>query len=112
MGHFAKGIGGIMASFERARILSGCLLFLAAFAAGSPAVAETQTYNYDVFGRLIQTSTSNSVTSSMVAATVYDNADNRSNYTVTGSNNNTPIVGVIVVPLSGFTIIPIMSNAQ
>jgi YD repeat-containing protein len=101
-----------MASCERMRILSGCLLLLAALTAVSPAAAETQTYNYDVFGRLIQTSTSNSTTSSMVAATTYDNADNRSNYTVTGSNNNSPVVGAIVVPLRGFTIVPIMSNAQ
>lgn len=93
-----------MVSFERASILSGLLLLMAAFAAASPAAAETQTYNYDVFGRLIQTATSNSIASGMVASSTYDNADNRSNYTVTGAIGAGPI---IVVPLMGFVRIPV-----
>lgn len=98
-----------MVSFERARILSGSLLLMASSAAASPAAAETQTYSYDAFGRLIQTATSNSITSSMVATSTYDNADNRSNYTVTGAANATNVVGVIVLPLAGFVIIPIVA---
>jgi hypothetical protein len=47
----------------------------------------------------------------MVASTAYDNADNRSNYTVTGAANTTNVIGVNVVALGVFVFIPVVSQS-
>lgn len=80
--------------------------------AASPAIAsETTTYSYDALGRLTGSSSTGSVNNGLNTAIQYDPAGNRTNYTVTGSSNNSPpAAAVIVVPLAGYTIIPIMSS--
>lgn len=81
-----------------------CMVALA-----SPAAAqETTTYSYDALGRLRTTSTSGGQNSGTVNQTDFDRAGNRTNYTTTGATG-TPSNGmkVIVVPLNGFTVIPI-----
>lgn len=42
----------------------------------------------------------------------YDAADNRASYAVAGAVNSGPPVQVIVLPLAGFTIIPLTSLVQ
>jgi hypothetical protein len=80
-------------------------------AASSASATENVTYTYDALGRLTQSSTTGTVNNGLAAAVSYDAADNRTNYTVTGSaNNSLPVVAVVVVPLAGFTIIPITAG--
>jgi hypothetical protein len=72
--------------------------------------AETVTYTYDALGRLIGSQVSSGPANGVTTAIQYDAADNRSNYTVTGASNSPPGQMVIVVPLNGFTIIPITNS--
>jgi hypothetical protein len=66
------------------------------------------TYQYDLLGRLIQGSSSGSVNNGLNIQYTIDEAGNRKRVIVAGSSNQgTPTEGVIVVPLNGFTIIPI-----
>lgn len=78
----------------------------------APALAsETTTYSYDALGRLTGSSSAGTVNNGLNTSIQYDPAGNRTNYTVTGSaNNSPPAAAVIVVPLAGYTIIPIMSS--
>ena len=71
--------------------------------------SETSTYKYDALGRLVEATTTGGPSSGTNTAVVYDKAGNRSDYNVTGSPNTIPVTGarVIVVPLNGFTVIPI-----
>lgn len=75
----------------------------------SAGASETSTYKYDALGRLVQTTTTGGPSSGTKIAVVYDKAGNRSNYNVTGSPNTIPVTRsrVIVVPLNGYTVIPI-----
>lgn len=86
---------------------AAAVVFALAFA--SPAIAqETTTYSYDALGRLRTTSTTGGPNTGTVNQTDFDRAGNRTNYTTTGATG-TPSTGtkVIVVPLNGFTVIPI-----
>ncbi len=70
--------------------------------------AETATYQYDVLGRLVQGDHSGNVNNGLNIQYSIDEAGNRKRIVITGSSNQgTPTEGVIVVPLNGFTIIPI-----
>ena len=75
----------------------------------SPSLAaETTTYTYDALGRLIQSKSTGTVNNGLQTDTTFDAAGNRSNQTVTGSvNNSPPVRAVIVLPLNGYTIIPL-----
>ncbi|KQN04844.1 hypothetical protein ASE85_07595 [Sphingobium sp. Leaf26] len=64
--------------------------------------SSTTTYSYDALGRLVQSDTTGTVNNGVQVTTSYDAADNRETYKVTGSKNK-----VVVVPLNGFTVIPI-----
>ncbi|MDF0490835.1 hypothetical protein PX554_22125 [Sphingomonas sp. H39-1-10] len=64
--------------------------------------AESVTYDYDALGRLIKVTHSGTVNSNTQIIYTLDNADNRTNVTITGANNR-----VVVVPLNGLTVIPI-----
>jgi uncharacterized protein involved in exopolysaccharide biosynthesis len=85
------------------------LAFGAAVSISIPASAtETTTYTYDALGRLTQSKSTGSVNNGLQTDTVFDPAGNRSNQTVSGSvNNSPPVRGVIVLPLNGYTIIPL-----
>lgn len=64
--------------------VAACLL-------AQPALAtETITYTYDVHGRLTNVARSGTVNNGVNASYSFDNADNRTNVTVTGSPNSTP----------------------
>lgn len=70
--------------------------------------AETVTYTYDALGRLTGVSHSGGDNSGMTQSFRYDPAGNRTQYEVTGSKNRgLSAGGVIVLPLNGFTIIPL-----
>lgn len=101
---------GIVAT--RMRQVKGAIFLAGFMLAVSPATAgETTTYSYDALGRLTGSASTGTVNNGLNTAIQYDPAGNRTNYTVTGSaNNSPPAAAVIVVPLAGFTIIPIMSS--
>ena len=74
---------------------------------GNPAAAsETVTYTYDAQGRLIETAHSGSGPNANLDIQYrYDLPGNRTTQTVSGSKNNGQ--QVVVLPLNGFTIVPI-----
>lgn len=85
---------------------------------GAAHAQETTTYTYDAKGRVITTTRSGGPSNGVNATYTYDKADNRTNVTVAGSPNgsggpgsdggaSTSTTIYIVVPLNGFTIIPI-----
>jgi uncharacterized protein RhaS with RHS repeats len=65
---------------------------------------ETETFTYDAQGRLVKVEHSGGPVGGMQVSTTYDKAGNRTNVTVTGAK---PLLKVIVVPLNGYTIIPV-----
>jgi hypothetical protein len=83
------------------------LTFVMSFFFTVPAHAsEVIVYSYDSQGRLVDTSHSGSGDSAgLEIAYQYDLAGNRTIYVVTGSKNRGQMV--VVVPLNGFTVIPI-----
>ena len=74
---------------------------------GAASATETITYTYDALGRVTNVNHSGSVNNGLQSQYQYDPADNRVNVTVTGASSNSPPSRVIVVPLNGFTVIPI-----
>jgi hypothetical protein len=85
-------------------------LALAATLGVQPALAtETVTYTYDALGRVKKVEHVGGDNDGMKQTFTLDPAGNRENYTVTGSKNRGAI-RVIVLPLNGFTIIPINQN--
>ena len=78
-------------------------LAVAFFAAASPALAQEQVkIEYDALGRLTKVTHESGPNSGTISAYAYDPASNRMNVTVTGAKKR-----VVVVPLNGFTIIPL-----
>ena len=85
--------------------LAGAIL-AALVSTGAPA-AETVTYTYDALGRLTGVVHAGGDNDAMTQGLNYDAAGNRTQYQVTGSKNKgLQGTGVIVLPLNGFTIIP------
>lgn len=66
------------------------------------SAAETVTYAYDAKGRVTQVVHTGSVNDGVVTTYALDKADNRTSVAVTGASQR-----VVVVPLNGFTVIPI-----
>jgi hypothetical protein len=87
------------------RMITRSLLCAVASTVGigsSVQAAETITYTYDVHGRLIQVGHAGTV-----------NTGRQSTYTFDATDNRTTVVNtvrVVVVPLNGFTIIPVPAN--
>jgi uncharacterized protein RhaS with RHS repeats len=82
----------------RAELLAVSLAL--AMATGAQA-AETTTYKYDARGRLIEVKQTGGPADGATTTYSHDAADNRTNVTVTAQ------VRVVVVPLNGFTVIPL-----
>jgi hypothetical protein len=82
--------------------------FLIAAALATPAhAAETISYSYDARGRLVQVVRSGTVNNGVTTSYALDKADNRTLKTTTGSSNAVPAQGAIILPIGGFTVIPI-----
>jgi YD repeat-containing protein len=64
--------------------------------------AETTLYKYDARGRLVQAEAQDAASATTVTTYNYDAADNRIQVIV-----QKPVRAVVVVPLNGFTVIPI-----
>jgi YD repeat-containing protein len=74
----------------------------------SAQAAETINYAYDALGRVKSATHVGGDNTGLVINYTYDPAGNRTQYQVTGSKNKGRPDGVIiVVPLNGFTIIPV-----
>jgi YD repeat-containing protein len=90
----------------------GTALVVLLLASTGAAAAESVTYSYDALGRLIRTQRSGGPASGVDAQTTYDRAGNRAGVVVANAPTNTPPpppgnIRVIVLPLNGFTVIPI-----
>lgn len=92
------------------------LMLCAGLGASSVAKAQDTTkYTYDALGRLVSSKTTGS--QNVTTDIKYDAAGNRTNYTVAGATNSSGDPGAsaglpsvkkfVVIPLNGFTIIPI-----
>lgn len=88
------------------------------FLSSAASAQETTTYSYDALGRLVTSQISGGANNGTQTDIGYDPAGNRTTYAVGGSttsaNGDPNAAGtvsrqpmVIVVPLNGFTIIPI-----
>lgn len=86
----------------RSLALRTSLVVAALLAATSLSAAETVKYTYDALGRLVKVEHVGGSNDGMQQTTAFDPAGNRSNHTVTGVKPR-----VIVLPLNGFTIIPL-----
>ncbi|WP_245409654.1 hypothetical protein [Allosphingosinicella vermicomposti] len=69
------------------------------------SASETTAYKYDALGRLVQTNVSGGANNGLANQISYDPAGNRENYQTTGAKPRTR--KVIVLPLNGYTIIPL-----
>ena len=90
------------------RLLRNYILFLTLVSCGHSIslAAESVSYIYDAQGRLVEANHSGSGSNTgLVVKYQYDLAGNRTVYIVTGSKNRGQ--KLVVVPLNGFTIIPI-----
>jgi hypothetical protein len=82
--------------------MRACALLLGCVCSNANAASAT-TYTYDALGRLIGATTTGTVNNGVQMSTTYDAADNRTTFQVTGAPAK-----VVVVPLNGLTVIPIM----
>lgn len=70
--------------------------------------AETSSFAYDVLGRLAEISTTGGVNNGLLQQYDLDPVNNRVEYTVTGSQNRGhPDAPVVVLPLNGYTVMPV-----
>ena len=83
------------------RLMALCLA-LAGIPSSGVYANETIIYTYDAQGRLTQAVHSGTVNNGVTSTYAFDNADNRTNLTVINGSSR-----VVVVPLNGFTVIPI-----
>lgn len=72
------------------RVVLGASAAAACLLAQPALATETITYTYDVHGRLTNVGHSGTVNNGVNASYSFDNADNRTNVTVTGSPNASP----------------------
>lgn len=94
----------------RCKTRKGFLRYGAILALGWPGAVlatETTTYTYDALGRLVESNTSGTVNNGLKTQATLDAAGNRQNYTVTGASGNSSSSTVIVLPINGYTIIPL-----
>jgi hypothetical protein len=90
------------------RPIATTLSGIALLALPAPGLAaESVTYSYDALGRLIRTVRTGGPASGVDAQIQYDSAGNRTNVTVAGASSSSPPMRVIVLPLNGYTIIPL-----
>lgn len=78
--------------------------FLLSVVASSAMAAETITYEYDALGRLKRVTHAGTINDGMSSSYTYDNANNRTNITVSGA---APQDVIVVVPLNGYTVIKV-----
>lgn len=90
------------------RVISLLAAASALYWPGSPAsAAETTTYRYDALGRLVAVNVSGGANSGLANNIGYDAAGNRTQYVVEGAKAASRSPKIIVLPLNGYTIIPL-----
>jgi len=77
-------------------------LLISGLVVSQAKASETIAYTYDTQGRLTNVQRSGNVNNGVQSTYTFDNADNRTNVTVTNANSR-----VIVAPINGLTVIPI-----
>lgn len=91
--------------------LCSCLIALGVASLPAAFAQETVTYTYDSLGRLVKSTVSGGPNNNTETAISYDPASNRTQYKVTNASGGGPPSPtrrkVVVVPLNGFTVIPI-----
>jgi len=85
------------------------LLPVVSFWLPTASFAETTIYSYDELGRLLSVGHSGGVNNGLATTYTFDAAGNRQNVTTSGGSRNqaSQFGGVVVVPLNGFTQIPL-----
>jgi len=93
------------------------ILFVALCCPTAGMAQSTTTYTYDALGRLTNTATSGGTNNGLSSQFQYDNAGNRTTVTVSGAAASSNGSGdgastpqqhrVIVLPLNGYTVIPL-----
>ena len=83
------GLTRLLGAFmgHRAKMMAACALGLMP---GAAIAAETITYTYDAKGRVIKVERSGTVNNGVDTDYSYDDAENRTNKTTTGSPNSPP----------------------
>jgi hypothetical protein len=91
------------------KVITLAVLSVAISASASRCFAgETVAYTYDSLGRVISEVITGGDNNGMTVTYSYDPSGNRTEYKVVGAKNVFPFgVKVIVLPLNGFTIVPI-----
>jgi len=87
-------------------------LLVALAAAASPstsASSEVANYSYDASGRVVNVTRSGSVNNGLRSTYIYDLADNRNSVSTTGASAYSS-THFVVVPLNGYTLIPIAAG--
>lgn len=72
--------------------------------------AETQTLTYDARGRLVQIDHSGPVNANVQQLYRFDAADNRVQFEVKGAPGPGPVSGAVVIPVSGYYVIPLFAG--
>jgi len=98
----------------KGQLVGAGLLLLNALSASSATASDTVNYSYDANGRLVSALRTGTVNNIAVQTNYqYDKADNRTRASVVsgsapGGSGGTPATyGVIVVPISGYSLIPV-----
>ncbi len=94
-----------------ARVLATASIIALMPHAAPAATAETVTFSYDALGRLIANTTSGGVNAGLSQTYTVDAADNRTAKAVTNAPpGGLPDVSAIVLPINGYTIIPVLTT--
>lgn len=84
-------------------------LILLTFGIATPAHAQEATvYEYDRLGRLKAISVTGGPANGSQTKIEYDPAGNRQRYTTAGARDRPPLRPVLVFPLNGYTVIPVV----
>ena len=91
----------------------GAAVLSTGFLTGSAHASEKTIYSYDALGRLSEANNTGTVNNGLKVKPVYDAAGNRTNFAVSGASATPPTAPrrIIVVPLNGYTIIPLPSGS-
>ena len=106
----ALGLGALESSSSSA-VLGTSGLLVSSLAQSGTTTGQTNRYQYDALGRLVEVTTEVQDAVQTRVAYAYDPAGNRTQQaTVSSAPSPAARTRVVVLPLAGFTIIPIRTN--
>ena len=91
--------------------LSEAVAVIAVAISSAAHSSESTTFAYDASGRLTEVVTTGGVNSGLTMTYGFDAADNRITQLVVGATGaGLPDVSVILLPLNGFTLVPVLTQ--